>query len=103
MVEQDLSITNILICNEQNALERDPSLELGKIYIIDFGESRQFKLRPGRQPATDLPPSQIPKPANITRLDPYSWDMYCVGKVFETLASVRSIGLQGFVVFTSIY
>ncbi|KAI0764781.1 hypothetical protein C8Q74DRAFT_1205007 [Fomes fomentarius] len=84
----DLSITNILICNEQDVVERYPSLELGKIYIIDFGESRQFELRPGRQPATDLPPSQIPKPANITRLDPYSWDMYCVGKVFETLASV---------------
>ena len=75
--------------NERDVQLHGDRVERGKIYVIDFGASRQFELGPGHQPATDLPPTQVPKPQNIKRLDPFSWDVYCLGFVFQTLLKVR--------------
>ncbi|KAH9944963.1 uncharacterized protein BXZ73DRAFT_38695 [Epithele typhae] len=52
-------------------------------YLIDFEFSQILKHRPGRQPAIELPPSLTPKPDGISRLDPYSWDVYCFGWVMR--------------------
>ena len=64
-------------------------LEAGKVYIIDFDRSRRFELGPGSQTAVDLPATGQHAPLDMKRFDPYSWDVYCVGKVFERIAKVR--------------
>ena len=60
----------------------------GSPYFIDFETSQELPLGPGRQPAIELPPSQYPKPGGLTRLDPYSWDMYCVGILSNSVFQV---------------
>lgn len=85
---QDIAVSNFVLASVQGVDDTHRGVEFNKIYIIDYSESLQLKLGPGQQPAMDLPPSQIPKPDGITRLDPYSWDMYCVGMVLQSLAEV---------------
>ena len=63
-------------------------LEAGKVYIIDFDRSRRFAFGPGRQTAVDLPATGQYPPLDMKRFDPYSWDVYCVGKMFERIAKV---------------
>ncbi|KAI0746351.1 hypothetical protein C8Q80DRAFT_1235064 [Daedaleopsis nitida] len=82
----DIAVSNLIFAYNQEVAARHEGIKFDKIYIIDFGESRQLDFGPEQQPPIDLPPSQIPKPNGITRLDPYSWDMYCVGRVFRSLA-----------------
>ena len=53
------------------------------MYIIDFHTSLQLALGPGRQPPILLPSSQEEKPQGVTTLDPYSFDMYCTGKLLQ--------------------
>ena len=53
--------------------------------------ARKLSLGPGQQPAIDLPPSQEQKPAGITRLDPYAWDMYCTAWVLEVIVKVDTV------------
>ena len=55
----------------------------GKVYIIDFDTSRRFEKGPGHQHAIDLPECACKPPPGVTRFDPYSWDVYCTGKLFE--------------------
>ncbi|KAI0655868.1 hypothetical protein C8Q70DRAFT_1122401 [Cubamyces menziesii] len=54
-----------------------------RTYIIDFDTSRQLPLGPGDQHAITLPPTQLPPPNDLTYFDPYSWDIYCLGQVYE--------------------
>ncbi|KAI0722266.1 hypothetical protein C8T65DRAFT_704794 [Cerioporus squamosus] len=84
IAHMDVAVNNFVVAMKQHMSLHD-SLELGKIYIIDFGVSHQYELGPGRQISTELPPSQVPKPLGITRLDPFSWDVYCLGFTFQTL------------------
>ncbi|KAI0746346.1 hypothetical protein C8Q80DRAFT_767529 [Daedaleopsis nitida] len=86
IAHMDIAVSNFILTYIKGLDDTHKGVELNKIYIIDYGESLQLELGPGQQPAVDLPPSQIPKPDGITRLDPYSWDMYCVGLVFQSLA-----------------
>lgn len=79
---QDLCPDNVVIVTSSCA-KRHSTLKPKRIYIIDFGQSIQLQLGPGRQPAIDLPASQEKKPPGMGHFDPYSWDMYCVGKLFE--------------------
>ena len=62
----------------------------GKVYIVDFGQSRQLALGPGRQPPIVLPPSQTQKPGDVTALDPYSFDVYCAGRLMERCLKVNA-------------
>ncbi|KAI0774129.1 hypothetical protein C8Q74DRAFT_1268333 [Fomes fomentarius] len=66
-------------------------IEAGKIHIIDFGESRQFETGPGHQPAVDLIPGHRIDPPlpGMTRLDPYSWDIYCLGLMLRSMLESR--------------
>ncbi|KAI0718440.1 hypothetical protein C8T65DRAFT_827656 [Cerioporus squamosus] len=86
-----IAASYILICvSTTSCLRNDGTsstttdLELNKVYIIDFSESRQLQLGPGKQPPIDLPRSIIPKPLDMQRLDPYSFDVYCLGRVLYT-------------------
>ena len=64
----------------------------GYPYLIDLETSQELPLGPGRQPAIELTLSQYPKPGGLTHLDPYSWDMYCISQLSETVFEVRYIG-----------
>ncbi|KAI0629602.1 hypothetical protein C8Q77DRAFT_296399 [Trametes polyzona] len=63
-----------------------PLVQPDRIYIIDYGASRHFPLPPGAQPAVTLPETQVDPPHGITMLDPYSWDVYCLGHVLKAMA-----------------
>nr|VWO99434.1 Uncharacterized protein [Ganoderma boninense] len=54
----------------------DARLVAGKVYLIDFGQSRQLALGPGCHPPIVLPSSQVKKPAGVTMFDPYSFDVH---------------------------
>ncbi|KAI8995449.1 hypothetical protein BD414DRAFT_520712 [Trametes punicea] len=57
-----------------------------RLYIIDFDSSRQLEFGPGKQHAITLPETQMEPPKGLTHFDPYSWDVYCLGRVLEFLA-----------------
>ncbi|TBU40103.1 hypothetical protein BD309DRAFT_993322 [Dichomitus squalens] len=78
----DLCTGNILAAVDKDAVH-DKRIEAGKIYLIDFQMSRQLKLPPGQQPAILLPETQVRPPGGIKHFDPYSWDVYCLGDVFQ--------------------
>ena len=67
-----------------------PQVEAGKVYIIDFGDSKRLERGPGCQPAVDLPKTFHKHPLAMTRFDPYSWDMYCTGMLLQELLQVCS-------------
>ena len=75
------------------ALDRNeranPRTKAGRLYIIDFDRSRKLELGPGRQHAIELPSTQYEPPLQMKAFDPYSWDVYCMGKLFERLTTVR--------------
>ncbi|PIL34808.1 hypothetical protein GSI_02595 [Ganoderma sinense ZZ0214-1] len=83
----DICIGNVLYAFPYEAAT-DPRIVAGKVYFIDFHTSRQLALEPGRQPPILLPPSQLEKPAGVTSLDPYSFDVYCAGTLMLRLVEV---------------
>ena len=87
-VVQDLRSDNLLYAREWE-VKYHKEIVLGKLYIIDFSESRQLSLGPGQQPPIDLPKSIIPKPLDMQRLDPYAFDVYCLGMVIDMSLTVR--------------
>ncbi|RDX46417.1 hypothetical protein OH76DRAFT_1406924 [Lentinus brumalis] len=90
IVHLDLRFDNLVLTQRWD-VEYHKDLELGKVYIIDFSESRQLPLGPRQQPPIDLPQSIIPKPLDMQRFDPYSFDVYCIGRVLDaTLTLVYS-------------
>lgn len=60
----------------------------GRLYIIDYGSGRILGAGPGKQPAMELLDSQQAHPPGIEALDPYSWDVYCLGHLFWELIEV---------------
>lgn len=79
---------NLLAANRHHAAQYTTATA-DRMYIIDFDSSRQFTLGPGVQRAITLPETQIRKPNGLTRLDPYSWDVYCTGRTLEAITKVR--------------
>nr|VWO97432.1 Glucoamylase (EC (1,4-alpha-D-glucan glucohydrolase) (Glucan 1,4-alpha-glucosidase) [Ganoderma boninense] len=80
----DICFGNIASASPYQA-STDARLVAGKVYLIDFGQSRQLALGPGHQPPIVLPASQQDKPLNVTMFDPYSFDVYCTGKVLQRI------------------
>ena len=75
--------------------EKDhPRAKAGRVYIIDFDRSRQLELGPGHQSAIELPSTQCEPPLQMKSFDPYAWDVYCMGKLFEWLTEVRLYSLS---------
>ncbi|KAI0655844.1 hypothetical protein C8Q70DRAFT_1015896 [Cubamyces menziesii] len=80
----DICHNNIVTAlGEHVSAHPDSGLVSGRTYIIDFNTSRQLALGPGLQHAITLPPTQLPPPNSLKHFDPYSWDMYCLGQVYE--------------------
>lgn len=83
----DIALDNF-VCN----FKRDANgriIRPGYPYLVDFETSQELPLGPGRQSAVELPPSQYPKPGGLTHMDPYSWDIYCVGYFLKVVVAVR--------------
>ncbi|KAI0696978.1 hypothetical protein C8T65DRAFT_662905 [Cerioporus squamosus] len=80
----DMYDGQVLIATEEHvAFHKD--VEAGKIYIIDFDRSKRLERGPGHQHAIDLPETNCKPPLGMTRFDPYSWDVYCTGILFDTV------------------
>lgn len=90
---QDVCLGNMLAANSIQASVHK-QLIADRLYIIDFGQSRQLPLGPGVQRAITLPETQMSRPNDLLHFDPYSWDVYCVGRTMDYLLKVRySCGL----------
>ena len=72
------------------------ALSKGELYFIDFGQSRQLTLGPSFQPPIVLPASQEDKPLEVTMFDPYSFDVYCVGKVMQSMLLVGTVTVHSY-------
>ena len=59
-----------------------------KFYIFDFDISKRLDRGPGDQHAIELPECNCKPPLGVTRFDPYSWDVYCTGKLFDSTSEV---------------
>ncbi|KAI9056603.1 hypothetical protein FKP32DRAFT_1444228 [Trametes sanguinea] len=91
IVHMDICYDNAMVGLPQEVAVH-PELVPGRVYLIDFDSARQFHLGPGVQPAIDLPPTQADPPLGLTYFDPYSWDVYCLGRLFEFISNVWSRG-----------
>ncbi|KAI0325207.1 hypothetical protein GY45DRAFT_1330628 [Cubamyces sp. BRFM 1775] len=86
-----LRIAHLDVCHDNfvaaspGDAESHPAVVSRRVYIIDFDTSRQLTLGPGAHSAITLPPTQIRPPDGLKHFDPYSWDVYCLGHVFEDL------------------
>ena len=88
---QDICTGNIVVVTERDA-QLHKQLTAGRIYFIDFETSRRLSLPPGKQHALPLPEAQYRRRLkDLTHFDPYSWDIYCLGRLFGYLSfEVRS-------------
>ncbi|KAI0324506.1 hypothetical protein GY45DRAFT_1262695 [Cubamyces sp. BRFM 1775] len=82
IAHMDICTAN-LVATDIQLSRRYPNVEPYKVYFIDFGSSLQLPLGPGFQHAITLPPSQYALAYDITRFDPYSWDVYCAALTME--------------------
>ncbi|TBU36830.1 hypothetical protein BD309DRAFT_984685 [Dichomitus squalens] len=82
IAHMDLCAANVLAASVREAAF-DLRVKAGKLYIIDFDRSRRFDLKVGGQGAIVLPSTVCRPLPGITHLDPYSWDMYCAGKLLR--------------------
>ncbi|PIL34806.1 hypothetical protein GSI_02593 [Ganoderma sinense ZZ0214-1] len=85
----DICIANVVYVFPKQAAA-DPRLVTDKLYLIDFHTSLQLTLGPLLQPQIVLPPSQEEKPLGVTTLDPYSFDVYCAGKLMQDILKYSS-------------
>ncbi|KAH9886279.1 hypothetical protein C8Q73DRAFT_716133 [Cubamyces lactineus] len=91
-----LHIAHMDVCHDNfvAALPQDaqshPAVVPRRVYLIDFDTSKQLTLGPGAHSAIVLPPTQITPPHGLTHFDPYSWDVHCLGHVFEDLMQTYS-------------
>ncbi|KAH9853203.1 hypothetical protein C2E23DRAFT_778132 [Lenzites betulinus] len=83
IVHMDICQMNVLAGREHCTAPLHQDVVVDRLYIIDFDSSKQFALGPGVQPAILLPDTQTDKPNGLELLDPYSWDVYCVGRTIE--------------------
>ncbi|OJT02685.1 hypothetical protein TRAPUB_6759 [Trametes pubescens] len=89
IVHMDICPGNLLTANPRHASAHQ-TIVADRLYIIDFGQSRQFALGPGVQRAITLPETQMDPPNDLLHFDPYSWDVYCIGRTMDYFMSVRS-------------
>ncbi|KAI0737955.1 hypothetical protein C8Q80DRAFT_1114475 [Daedaleopsis nitida] len=82
----DMYNGQVMIATEKQVVFHS-QLEAGKVYIIDFGTAQCLQNPPGRQPAIELPECNCDPPLGMTRFDPYSWDIYCTGMMFRSMAA----------------
>ncbi|KAI0640443.1 kinase-like domain-containing protein [Trametes meyenii] len=88
IVHLDFAPNNLLWASTRDAIVH-PRLSDGKVYIIDYGSSKQLSLGPGGQEAIKVPPSQYAPPGGVEILDPYSMDIYCLGMTIVSWAKLK--------------
>ena len=88
---KDIFEPNVVAATERDA-QRDTRLTAGRVYLIDFESCRQFERGPGAQAAVTLPPAHVKPPHGMKCLDPFSWDIYCLGATLEAILDVRNLG-----------
>ena len=77
---------NILVQGDSMFYRRHEGIQEGQVFIIDFEYSRVLDYGPGRQAAVELPYTQWARPREgITHLDPYAWDVFCLGVAFNDI------------------
>ncbi|RDX39584.1 hypothetical protein OH76DRAFT_1367351 [Lentinus brumalis] len=81
IAHMDLYVFNVLVSLPRNS-EQFPEVPSGAVYIIDFESALHLPQGPGMQHPVELPPSALSS-LGRTHFDPYAWDMYCVGKLFD--------------------
>ena len=86
---QDIFEPNVVAATEDDA-ERDPRLTAGRVYLIDFESCQQFEHGPGVQTAVPLPNTHLNPPLKMKSFDPFSWDVFCLGRTLEFMVQVRS-------------
>ncbi|KAI0749750.1 hypothetical protein C8Q80DRAFT_644754 [Daedaleopsis nitida] len=79
IAHMDFALDNTTIAT-QATVKHHRHLEVNKIYIIDFGFSRRLELGPRAQSPVDLGHLNLSIGYGVPRLDPYSWDVLCMGK-----------------------
>ena len=62
------------------------------MYLIDFESCRQFEHGPGAQTAVPLPHTHVVPPLGMKSFDPFSWDVYCLGRTLEVMTEVWCLG-----------
>ncbi|KAL1939045.1 hypothetical protein VTO73DRAFT_10305 [Trametes versicolor] len=78
----DIHRDNLVVVTWDTTAKHE-SVVKNRIYIIDFDTSRQFSLGPGVQRAITLPGTVQVPPNGLASFDPYSWDVYCMGRTLE--------------------
>ncbi|KAI0749752.1 hypothetical protein C8Q80DRAFT_644845 [Daedaleopsis nitida] len=78
VAHMDLVFDNTTVATDAT-VKYHKQLKAGKIYIIDFGLSQKLPSGPGEQLAVDIGDTTLSKHLGISRLDPYSWDVLCLG------------------------
>ncbi|KAI0365012.1 hypothetical protein BV20DRAFT_1028777 [Pilatotrama ljubarskyi] len=89
IAHMDLCIDNLVGAYPSDAKDHR-GVESGKVYIIDFGSSMTLQLGPGEQWAVALPPTQVPPPNGLKHFDPYSWDVYCIADILQSLIELNA-------------
>ena len=92
--QQDLHAENLLYASESRHGAGDLKVKAGRAYFIDFGISQRFSPIFGLTNGTTTVPFQqdlghYPPPEGIEAVNPYAYDMYCMGEVINYFCRVR--------------
>ncbi|KAM5541293.1 hypothetical protein V8D89_005222 [Ganoderma adspersum] len=80
----DIYAYNVVAARAEDAAH-DARLTVGRVYLIDFKSCRQFEHGPGVQTAVPLPHTHVVPPLGMKSFDPFSWDVYCLGRTLEVM------------------
>ncbi|TFK78678.1 hypothetical protein K466DRAFT_445413, partial [Polyporus arcularius HHB13444] len=78
ITHMDFHAGNVVVGTTEDAAVF-PEVVPERVYIIDFECAMHHPQGPGQQGPVDLTESLVQCPAGVRRMDPYAWDMYCVG------------------------
>ncbi|KAM5541247.1 hypothetical protein V8D89_005176 [Ganoderma adspersum] len=80
----DIYAPNVVAATEEDA-KRDARLTVGRVYLIVFETCEQFEHGPGVQTAVLLPSPHVVPLLGMKTFDPFSWDVYCLGRTLEIM------------------
>ncbi|KAI0323975.1 hypothetical protein GY45DRAFT_1332040 [Cubamyces sp. BRFM 1775] len=85
VVHGDICTGNVVLTTERDA-QLHKELTAEKIYLIDFETARRLSLPLWKQHVLPLPEARYRRRLkDLAHFDPYSWDVYCLGRLFRYL------------------
>ena len=95
---QDLHAENLIYARDPHNAVGDLAVQEGRAYFIDFGISKRFPPLSGFTNGTTTTPFEeglghYPPPEGIEAVNPYAYDMYCMGWVIRHISWVRTFPL----------